>query len=333
MSATSKPTLHDRGTVMHVLQTCAGSASVFPWRSTLLRWSCGAALLLSAVVVRAAEPMQYIYPPPESGADVRMQYYWDLLDAALKVTTDKYGPYIMATSPRVMNASRAEIFLINSTEITVTTRTTSADREKVLLPIRIPLDKGLTGYRLFLIQQGMQQRLSEVRTLKDLSAFSIGQGNQWVDTEVLKTAGLTVVTGGNYDTLFMMLSAGRFDIFSRGVNEIGKEWASGKLNNPQLAIEKDLLLYYPLPRYYFFSRTPEGEVLARRVEDGLRTLKKNGEFERRYQAFKKEILAGLALSGRRLFVIDNPILSPQTPLKERDLWDNLGKELKAPVAP
>ena len=303
------------------------------WRGAILLWGFGSTLMLCAVVTRAAQPMQYIYPPPESGADVRMQYYWDLLDAALKITTDRYGPYTLATSPKVMNAARAELFLVNSTEITVTARTTSAEREKALLPIRIPVDKGLTGYRLFLIQQETQQRLSRVRTFTDLKAFSIGQGNQWVDTDILRASGLTVVTGGNYDTLFTMLSAGRFDAFSRGVNEIGKEWSAGKVSNPQLAIEKDLLLYYPLPRYYFFSRTPEGERLAKRVEGGLTALKKSGEFEKRYQIFKKEILLGLTLSGRRLFTIDNPFLSPETPLKERDLWDNLSKELNAPLPP
>lgn len=295
----------------------------------LLKLCAWIILAIISSMAAAAEPMRYIYPPPESGADVRMNYYWELLDAALAATRNKYGPYELATSPKVMNAARAEMALSHSTDITMMARTTSIDREKLLLAIRIPLDKGLTGYRLFLIQGPTQKRLATVRTLQDLKSFSIGQGAQWVDTEILRAAGLTVETGSNYDSLFGMLNSGRFDAFSRGVNEIGKEFANGQLSNPELAIEKHLLLYYPLPRYFFFSRTPEGELLAKRVEEGLHLLIKSGEFERRYQVFKKEILTGLTLSGRRLFVIANPLLSPETPLADKELWDNLAKELKA----
>ena len=276
----------------------------------------------------AAEPMQYIYPPPESGSDARLNYYWDLLEAALKVTKAKYGPYKVATSPRQMNPARAERSLMNSKEITLLVRATSREREQTLLPIRIPVDKGLIGYRLFLIQRTTQVRLDSVRTVDDLKGYSIGQGIQWIDTDIMRAAGLNIQSGGSYESLFLMLAAGRFDIFSRGINEIGAEFSTHSAALPELMIEKNLLLYYPLPRYYFFARTPEGELLATRVEEGLRTLMKSGEFERRYQIFKREMLAGLNISGRRLLTINNPLLSAETPLAERDLWDTLEKELK-----
>jgi hypothetical protein len=273
--------------------------------------------------------MRYVYPPPESGADVRMNYYWELLDAALRATSGKYGPYELAAGTKVMNAARAELSLTHSADITLMARTTSMEREKTLTPVRIPLDKGLTGYRLLLIQQATQDKLDQVRTLQDFKAISIGQGAMWVDTQILRAAGLKVEEGSSYESLFLMLKTGRFDAFSRGVNEIGKEWANGQLTNPDLMIEKNLLLYYPLPRYYFFAPTPDGAMLAKRVDEGLRLMIKSGEFERRYQVFKREILTGLKLSGRRLFTIPNPLLSPETPLAETEFWDNLSKELKA----
>lgn len=33
--------------------------------------------------------MNYTYPPPESGADVRMNFYWDELQLALDETSAK----------------------------------------------------------------------------------------------------------------------------------------------------------------------------------------------------------------------------------------------------
>eukprot|EP01030_Chromulinospumella_sphaerica_P023067 gene23067-23076_t len=258
--------------------------------------------------------MQYIYPPPESGADVRMNFYWDLLQLALDETQSKWGPYKLQPSPKVMTPARAELQLGNSQDISVMARTTSMEREKKLLPIRIPLDKGLTGYRLFLIKKSNQTAFSSIRSASELRQFSIGQAANWIDVDILRSAGLNVVTGPTYDSLFPMLEANRFDLFSRGVNEISAELTANSKAYPDLAVEKNLLLYYPLPRYFFFPRTPEGEKLAQRTEEALRLLMRNGKFQKRYALFKKSILADLNLAGRRVVRIINPTLSNETPL-------------------
>lgn len=288
-----------------------------------------ATLLLVWPLWGQAQAMRYVYPPPESGSDARLNYYWELLQAALDETTPKWGPYELQPSPKVMNAGRAELLLTAATDISVMARTTSITRENALRPIRIPLDKGLTGYRLFLIKADTQARLDGVRSLTQLQSFSIGQGATWVDTEILRTNGFTVVTAPTYELLLPMLDSGRFALFSRGVNEISHELATGSPAYPDLAIERRLLLYYPLPRYFFFPRTAEGERLAQRAEEGLRLLIKNGKFEKRYQVFKKSILNELNLGGRRVFKISNPQLPAETPLAERALWDTLEPELRA----
>lgn len=121
---------------------------------------------------------------------------------------------------------------------------------------------------------------------------------------------------------------GRFDAFARGVNEIGGEWGRARATNPELVIEKNLMLHYPQARYFYFARTPQGKQLAKRIDDGLRRLIKSGEFEKRYQKFKKTMLADLNLAGRRVFRLTNPLLSPETPLADASLWDSLSIELK-----
>jgi len=296
-----------------------------------LTWSILIATLLSTAALAGpapgSAPMAYIYPPPESASDKRMNYYWDLLHAALEATTAKWGAYVMEPSNIVMNAERSQVLLADSKTISLLVRTTSKERETLMRPILIPLDKGLTGYRLFLIEKPTQAKLRNVRSLEDLKPFSIGQGSRWVDTEILTHAGLTVVTGGGYESLFKMLRAGRFDLFSRGINEIGEELQTGRAMDPHLAIEQSLLLYYPLPRYFFFARTEEGEQLARRVEAGLQLLMESGEFDLLYKRFKRQMLSGLHLSGRRVFRIENPNLTAQTPLGKREYWDTLATEI------
>ncbi|NBW51254.1 MAG: hypothetical protein EBR49_14430, partial [Betaproteobacteria bacterium] len=111
-------------------------------------------------------------------------------------------------------------------------------------------------------------------------------------------------------------------------NEISAELASNISTYPDLAVERKLVLYYPLPRYFFFPRTPEGEKLAQRAEEGLRLLMRNGKFQKRYLQFKKSILADINLSGRKVIRIANPTLSKETPLADKELWDNLEAELR-----
>jgi len=273
--------------------------------------------------------MRFIYPPPESDNDRRYDYYWELLQAALEANKDTYGAFELAPHPVRMNATRSVANLRENGGLTTVLRVTSIELEGALRPIRIPLDKGLTGYRLLLIKADTQARLKSVRTLNDLKPFSFGAGARWADVDILRAAGLTVEPGESYDGLFRMLDVGRFDLFSRGVNEIAVELNENKARIPDLAIEQNLMLHFPLARYFFVAATPEGEKLARRMEDGLRRLEKNGEFERRYKVFKQNSLAGINLSGRRVFRIKNPLLPPETPLAQLELWDTLSKELKA----
>jgi hypothetical protein len=291
------------------------------------RWMLGWMLLLLVGTSQAAT-MRYIYPPPENAQDHRMDYYWQVLEAALRVTQTRWGDYELRPSTQEMNTDRAQKLLSKSEEITVLARTTSPEREAQLFTLRIPVDKGLTGYRLFLIQQPTQKRLRTVRSLDALQEFRIGQKTQWVDVEILRHAGFRVEEALDYASLFRMLPAGRFDLLSRGVNEILQEWQTYRVDNPDLAIERGLLLYYPLPRYFFFAPSAEGEQLAQRVEQGLATLRSTGEFERLYRTHKREVLRGLELRGRRVLRIDNPTLGPQTPLQNPSYWDDLQTELR-----
>ncbi|WP_284197674.1 hypothetical protein [Chitinimonas prasina] len=294
------------------------------WRVLLI------ALLCLGAMNAMAAPLRLVYPPGQTPGDKRYEYYWELLAAVLATNAGKYGPYVITSANESMSASRAarEVATPNGL-VNIIVRTTSPELEGQLRPIRVPLDKGLTGYRLFLIRSDTQARLTGVRSLNDLARFGIGQDRTWVDVRILRAAGLHVVEGEGYAGLFRMLDVGRFDLFSRGVNEIADELAVQRKVLPNLAIERELMLYYPLPRYFFVPRTPEGEKVARRIEHGLERLIRSGQFERRYQDYKRLVLRDLPLHGRRVLRIPNPTLSPETPLGVAGWWDDLAVELRA----
>lgn len=284
-------------------------------------------LLVSSSVLRA-ETMSFVYPPPETAGDERHLYYWQLLDAALASNRDKYGDYSTAAYSAPMTFQRAAAEVASGTgRVNIVSRATNLDLEKRLRPIRIPLDKGLLGVRMFLVMPETQRWLDQVRTIEELKRFSIGQSSSWTDVRVLESAGFKLVLTDTYTPLFAMLGAGRFDLFARGAIEIAAEWRAFRDTVPGLMIEKRFLLQYPMPRYFFVPRTEEGERMAERIEDGLQRLRRSGEFERRYQNWKKLVFKDIQLAGRVVFRLPNPELSPETPLDDKYWWDDLAAEL------
>ena len=298
---------------------------------TLLLLALLTAMLFGVFVptVRAAS-MDFVYPPPKAAGDERHLYYWQLLDAALAANRDKYGDYTAKPfdSPMTFQRAAAEVES-GSGRVNIVSRATNLDLEKRLRPIRIPLDKGLLGFRMFLVMPETQARLDSVKTLDELKQFTIGQSSSWTDVRVLQAAGFKLVLADTYTPLFSMLGGQRFDLFARGTIEIEAEWRANRDNVPGMLIEKRFALHYPMPRYFFVPRTPEGERMAERIEDGLQRLRVSGEFERRYQAWKKLVLGDLQLSGRTVFRLPNPELSPEAPT-DKFWWDDLAAELAAP---
>src|SRR5436190_2073547 len=149
--------------------------------------------------------MTYVYHQPESARDVRYLYHWEILRTALERTTPKWGPYRMAVAAETMSEARqAYEMKSGSGKLTVMYLGTTPEFERTLVPVRIPVDKNLGGYCVFLIRQGDKQRFANVKSLDDLRRFTYGLGIGWIDVDILKSNGFKVITGSNYDGLFEM---------------------------------------------------------------------------------------------------------------------------------
>lgn len=257
---------------------------------------------------RAAEPMVFVHNGRESPSDIRYTYHWQVLRAALDATSPQWGPYALRPAS-FMNETR-QIAELQKPDGQLNTMVLDSTREleEKLTPVRLPIDKGLLGYRVFLIRKGDQERFNTARTLEQLRQFSIGQGADWSDTRILQQAGFQVVTGYSYEGLFGMLKHQRFDAFGRGVVEVQGEMAALGQQYPNMAIEKTLMLYYPLPVYFWFGTDAAALNRARRVEQGMRLIQAHGVFDRLFKAEFSGLVQSLNLKGRRLFKIDNPLL-------------------------
>ena len=280
--------------------------------------SLAAALLLVAANALAQTVVIY---PRSAATDSQYIYDYDLLRMALEKTRGGFGPFELKASAVPMNQARAaEEIVAGSGAVTIFARSTAPEHEERMLPIRIPIDKGLVSYRLFLVRGEDQPLFAAVRTLDDLRKFSVGSFTTWADTKILREAGFRVVTGDSYEGLFRMLVAGRFDFFSRSVDEAFREYEERKGDLPGMKVEDTILLYFPTTRYFFVQRSDAGLELAQRVETGLNAMIRDGSFEAYFRKNKGEAIARAGLAKRKLFRISNPYLSPETPLARRELW-------------
>ena len=260
------------------------------------------------------------YPKGKSSNDIRDLDIIEILHTALQKTQTSYGPFSLQPSRFTMSSLRAHTELKTGDKIDVIFETTNERFEQMFIPIRIPIRKGILGYRIFLIRKQDQNRFSEIDTLDELKALTVGQGKGWSDVKLLEDNGFQVVTGGNYEGLFKMLALGRFDFFSRGINEAASEYNARQAKLPDLWVEESILLYYPFPKYFFVSkRNPQ---LAKRIEKGLSIMISDGSYDRIFLKYHGDIIKSAKLNERKLFTIENKLLPLTVPLDRKELWYN-----------
>jgi ABC-type amino acid transport substrate-binding protein len=267
----------------------------------------------------AAEPMRYLYNAPESGLDKRYLYHWSILRTALEKTIPKYGPYELQPSESMSEARQAYELKNATGKLTVMYLGSTPEMEKTLLPIRIPVDKNLGGYCVFLIRKEDQKRFDSVNSLHDLRKFKYGLGLGWIDVDILRSNQFQVVTASCYDCLFEMVENKRSDLALRGAIEILDEYERRKQAMPGLAIETDLLFYYPMPMYFWFSKNDQGKQLAARAEEGMRAMIGDGTYDKIFTEYQDYKIEKLRLKDRKIFRINNPFVSAETPFEDKRL--------------
>jgi hypothetical protein len=243
--------------------------------------------------------------------------------SVLKLALSKSMPNAQFQAlPQFAEQARA-VEYIQEGKMSVMWAGTKPEYEQQLIPIRIPIEKGMLGYRIFIIRKGDQARFDQVKSLADLKALRAGQGRFWGDTAVLKAAGLPVVTPVKYPNLFPMLEGGRFDYFPRAVHEPWSEVEQHKDLN--LVVEKHILLVYPFAMYFFVSR--DKPQLAEAIRSGFETAIRDGSYDKLFYGnpLVANALSQSRLKDRLVIRIPNPYMSAQTPTQRPELWLNISK--------
>ncbi|MFZ6655345.1 substrate-binding periplasmic protein [Undibacterium sp. TJN19] len=255
------------------------------------------------------------YPRLSAVVDPHGEYIMEILKQAVKSSGQ---PYQLQASDAPMQQARAIYELTSGMGgIDLLWTMTTDERENQLIPIRIPIDKGLIGWRLPLVTTANSNLLKDVKSVKDLAAFSAGQELDWPDVSILKSNGLPVRTSTSYEPLFNMLKGGRFDYFPRSVFEAQNEFDAHP--NHDLHIDKNIILHYPSALYFFVS--PREPKMAEDLQAGLEEMIRNGSFERTFQKYLQNPIRNANIRQRNIIVLRNPLLNAdKMPLNRPELW-------------
>jgi hypothetical protein len=242
----------------------------------------------------------------------RYQYGEQLLGLALSKLDQEFE--IRTPNGPDMNEARGELEVISG-NLDLEWMSTTSKRESKMIPVKIPIYRWILGLRLLLVQQERALEISQIQDLKDLQLYTGTHGKHWGDLPVYAANNLKVEALVKYENLFTLIEIGRADYFHRGLNEI---WSEYEQHREKLAIADNVMLFYPLPVYYFVNKDrPE---LAAQIEKGLILALEDGSFKEHFLNYHAEFIEKGELEKRRLIALINPDLPKGTPAVDRSWW-------------
>lgn len=245
--------------------------------------------------------------------DGNARYAISMIELAMQKVGD---PYRLNVTQGTLTAARQQQDAVEG-KIDVIWAATTQEVEDMLIPVRIPLYKGLLGYRVFIVHEDNRDLFANVRTFDDLKQYVFGQGRGWPDTDILRHNGLKVETG-TYEGLFLMADGQRFHAFPRGINE---PWGEIEVRPElELTVDPHVMLVYRMPFYLLV--TPTRPELAETIERGLMMAINDGSFDELLlnDPMVKMVIERGNIASRRAFELENPALPAATPLDRPELW-------------
>lgn len=251
--------------------------------------------------------------------EVRYYQYQDRYDfgkEALALALSKIDTPYQLNHPtaQTVNEARGELGLLKD-HFDVEWISVSEHRNKTLIPIKIPIYRGILGLRLLLVRKESARIIGEVTQLEDLRRFKAGHGTHWKDLNIYKANKLPVHDSVSYKKLFEQLKEKRFDYFARGINEI---WGELDANSDHLTIAENVLLYYPYPVFFYVS--PKRPQLAQDLEQGLLQSMKDGSFDQLFERHHGKYIEQANLAKRHLIYLDTPDASHKAINFKDDWW-------------
>ena len=261
-------------------------------------------VLLTPARAAAAAELEVIYPQIEERPTD--SYGYKVLELALA----KSGRHFhLSISKELMSQERARSSLEDG-RISVFDTGTSAQAEQRLRAVYFPIDRGISGYRLFIINRALAPEFAAIKNLDMLRLKTAGQGPGWADTRILESAGIKVQVAP-FGALFAMADNRRFDFYPLGLEEVYGMLDKYRDRAPHSIVEETVVLHYPFARLFFVNKS--NQELHDALLAGLQAAYADGSFQRllesdpAYKAARQRANIG----KRTVIEVDNPELTAQ----------------------
>lgn len=246
------------------------------------------------------------------------EYRWKVLELALDHVRQAEGAtFDLQPFSQDVSQNRA-VSLLQAGSIDIIALGTNAEREARMLPVRFDISRGVVGYRVFLISASDQERIARMDDEAFRTDLTFGLNAQWADVSIMRANGYTVLTSSDYESLFGMLAAHRFDALPRGIGEATVELNARQDTYPQLTIEKTRALFFPYPIYFWVNH--KDAQLAAQIERGLDAALADGSLRKLFETYYASMIKDLRRSQRRVIRLDNPLLSPEAAAIDTKWW-------------
>ncbi|WP_240843770.1 transporter substrate-binding domain-containing protein [Acidaminobacter sp. JC074] len=228
------------------------------------------------IVSSESDIMKVVYPNINGEGEDGFGY------KVLALALDKSGvDYELTFDDTLVNNDRIRQE-ISSGKISIADFGYQKEYEADLRAIYIPIDKGLNGMRICLINQTIKDDFIKSESIEDLSTFTFGQGLGWADTVILRDNGLEVTEAQSLESAFEMLNNGRFDVMPLGANE-AKKLLELYDEYDQIVLDEAYILRYPFFRVFFVSK--DNNLLYESVLEGLSLAIRDGSFDELFEAY------------------------------------------------
>ncbi len=260
--------------------------------------------MIGSVSPAAAEKFTFIVQPDE-----HLEFARELCRAALQ-KTGVDAEFIYA--PKSNERRKLHMLIQGKTHLDMmpaTPRRLEAARRGDILMIPVPLDRGFLGWRLNLVLESQKDILANVQSKDDLTDFTIGQGEGWMDVELYRAAGIRTkeVRQWRNAEFVREMKSGFFQLFPLGLEESMTYFLPHfQQFHPELVADPHILVKYPWFRFPWVSPKAENaDILYQSLSDGFEAMARDGTFLEVYNRYRSPPPAG-ACAGRTVIEIDNP---------------------------
>lgn len=183
----------------------------------------------------------------------------------------------------------------------------STKRESEYLPVYIPLDRGLLGFRLCLIAPGQQANLKRINEPQDFDRLGLSMSlvRGWPDVSVMQQNHIPVLESQNHEQAVEVLKQNKASCFSRSVIEIDAELS----RLPGLIEEQHLALIYPFADIIYVN--PNNPELHRALSSGMQKAIDDRSFFELHDTHYHRVLMRHRFYVRKLLIMENNNLSQE----------------------